>query len=105
NDSSTPCVGTYNTSNESTANPGTGASTSNTMVTTITPLALHDALPIYVNLAHNTATVTFTFSEAPSDFSLGNVTATGGTLSGLSAAGTTYAVTFTGAADTDSSLA
>jgi hypothetical protein len=58
-----------------------------------------------VNLLHNTATVTFAFSEAPIDFDLSHVTATGGTLSNLTGSGTTYTATFTGAANTDISNA
>src|SRR5262249_1692361 len=58
-----------------------------------------------VNVAHGTGTVTFTFSEAPTDFSLGHVTPTGGTLSNLTGSGTTYTATFTGAANTDISNA
>src|SRR5262249_59602037 len=51
--------------------------------------------PSDVNLAAPTATVMFTFSEAPIDFSLANVTANGGTLSNFSGSGTIYTVTFT----------
>src|SRR5256885_7992249 len=56
-----------------------------------------------VNLAHNTATVTFSFSEAPTDFTLANTSAVGGTLGPLTASqdGKTYSATFTAAAGTD----
>jgi large repetitive protein len=53
------------------------------------------------NVANPTATVTFTFSEAPNSFSLADATAVGGTLSDLSGSGTTYTATFTGALNTD----
>ena len=43
----------------------------------------------------DTATITFTLSEASSDFTAGDVTVTGGTLSNFSGSGTTYTATFT----------
>src|SRR5262249_13937706 len=46
-----------------------------------------------------------TFSEAPTDFSLSNTSAVGGTLSNLSGSGTVYSATFTAAANTDISNA
>ncbi|HEX2554288.1 MAG TPA: Ig-like domain-containing protein [Microvirga sp.] len=51
-----------------------------------------------------TATVTFTFSEAPSDFSLADVTAGSGSLSGLQVSGSdpkVYTATLTPAADVE----
>jgi hypothetical protein len=50
-----------------------------------------------VNLADNTAIVTFTFSQPPSDFTLAHTSAVGGTLSALTPGegGTTYTATFT----------
>ena len=55
-----------------------------------------------LTLAHSTATVTFTFSEAPTAFSLSDVTTVGGTLSALTEVNaTTYTATFTGAVNTD----
>ncbi|WP_432451965.1 Ig-like domain-containing protein [Agarivorans sp. QJM3NY_29] len=42
-----------------------------------------------------TATITATLSEASSDFTLGDISITGGTLSGLSGSGTSYTVTLT----------
>jgi uncharacterized repeat protein (TIGR01451 family) len=42
-----------------------------------------------------TATITFTLSEAATDFLLGDVIATGGTLSSFSGSGTSYSATFT----------
>src|SRR5260370_276811 len=55
-----------------------------------------------VNVAANTATVTFSFSEAPTDFTLAHTSAVGGTLSNLvSVDATHYTATFTAAAGTD----
>src|SRR5207248_6090406 len=56
-----------------------------------------------LNLAHDTATVTFTFSAPPPlGFTLDNTSAVGGTLSNLSQLNaTTYTATFTAAASTD----
>ncbi len=56
-----------------------------------------------INLAANTATVTFDFSKATSDFGIpGSTTATGGTLSNLQTndGGNTYTATFTAASGT-----
>jgi len=54
-----------------------------------------------VNVANNTATVTFSFSEAPTSFVLADTTATGGTLSNLVKVDAThYTATFTAAANT-----
>ena len=52
---------------EENGNPGTAASTSFT-VDTVTPTAAVSINSSDVNLAANTATVTFNFSEAPTDF-------------------------------------
>jgi Bacterial Ig-like domain len=55
-----------------------------------------------LDLAHSTATVTFTFSNPPVAFTLANTIAVGGTLSNLRQVNaTTYSATFTAAADTD----
>ena len=55
-----------------------------------------------VNVANDTPTVTFAFSEAPAAFSLGDTGAVGGTLSNLKQTDAThYTATFTGAANTD----
>ena len=45
--------------------------------------------------AGQTATITFTLSEASSDFSAADVTVSGGTLSNFAGSGTTYTATFT----------
>ena len=52
-----------------------------------------------------TATITFTFSEAPTDFDSSDITVTGGTLGTLSGSGTTRTATFTPTANTDSTTA
>ena len=55
-----------------------------------------------LTLAHDTATVMFAFSEAPTKFSLSDAKAVGGTLSALKEVNaTTYTATFTGAVNTD----
>ncbi|MGP0104360.1 CARDB domain-containing protein, partial [Rhodoblastus sp.] len=51
--------------------------------------------------ADDTTAVTFTFSAAPSDFSLTDVKATGGTLSTLIGSGDVYTATYTADANTD----
>jgi len=55
-----------------------------------------------LNLAHSTATVTFTFSNPPAAFTLADTSVVGGTLSNLGQVNpTTYTATFTAAANTD----
>jgi Bacterial Ig-like domain len=55
-----------------------------------------------VNTANPTGTVTFTFSEAPTSFTLANTSTVGGTLSGLTkVTATDYTATFTASANTD----
>src|SRR5260370_24683767 len=56
-----------------------------------------------VNVAASPATVSFVFSEAPTDFTLaGDTTASGGTLSALASSDAThYTATFTAAPGTD----
>jgi hypothetical protein len=59
-----------------------------------------------VNVAHGTGTVTFTFSEAPTAFTLAGTGAVGGTLSNLQQVNaTTFTAAFTGTPDTDISNA
>ncbi len=83
-------------------NPGTSAPVVFT-VDTVTPTAAVAVSSADVNLVHNTALVTFTFSQAPSDFNLGHTSAVGGTLGPLTASpdGKTYTATFTANAGTD----
>ncbi|WP_249446087.1 Ig-like domain-containing protein, partial [Acinetobacter baumannii] len=72
-------------------------------VDTVTPTAAVAVSSADVNLVHNTALVTFTFSQAPSDFNLGHTSAVGGTLGPRTASpdGKTYTATFTANAGTD----
>ena len=55
--------------------------------------------------AGETATITFTFSEAPTDFDSSDIVVTGGTLGTLSGNGTTRTATFTPTANIDSTTA
>jgi phospholipase/lecithinase/hemolysin len=69
---------------------------------TTTPTVLVSISSSDVNLAHTTATVTFTFSEAPTTFSLSDTSAVGGTLSAITKVNATqYTATFAAAAGTD----
>jgi autotransporter passenger strand-loop-strand repeat protein len=58
-----------------------------------------------VNLAASTAAVTFTFTQVPTDFSLADVTTSGGTLSNLSGSGTSYTATFNASGSIDTNAA
>ena len=55
-------------------------------------VAIADAL---LNDNDNTSTVTFTFSQAPTGFTADDITAVGGTVTGLAGSGTSYTATFT----------
>jgi hypothetical protein len=71
------------------------------VVDTVTPTVSVGLSSKDLTLAHRTATVAFTFSEAPTAFSLSDATAVGRTLSALTKVNaTTYTATFTGAANT-----
>jgi ribosomal protein L6P/L9E len=86
---------------EHNGNPGSGGSTANFIVDTVTPSVSVSINNTDVNVANNTATVTFTFSEAPVSFSLTDTTASGGALSNLQQVNATaYTATFTAAVDT-----
>ena len=100
-DISNGSVSVDNTWHEANGNPGTGATSTAFVVDTVTPTVSVAVNSSDVNLAHNTATVTFTFSEAPTDFSLAHTSAVGGTLGNLSGSGTTYTAVFTAAAGKD----
>jgi probable HAF family extracellular repeat protein/ELWxxDGT repeat protein len=100
-DISNGSVSVDSTWHEANGNSGTGASSAAFVVDTVTPTALVAVNSSDVNLAHNTATVTFTFSEAPTDFSLAHTSTVGGTLGNLSGSGTTYTAVFTAAAGKD----
>ena len=97
---------TANSWSEVNSNPGSGGSTPSFTVDTVTPTVAVAINSTDVNLAHNTATVTFTFSEAPTSFGLSDVTYSGGTLGSLTQVNpTTYTALFTAAANTDISTA
>ena len=97
---------TANSWSEVNGNPGSGGSTPSFTVDTVTPTVAVAINSTDVNLAHNTATVTFTFSEAPTSFGLSDVTYSGGTLGSLTQVNpTTYTALFTAAANTDISTA
>ena len=94
---------TAGTWHEANGNPGTGATSTAFVVDTVTPTAAVTVGSSDVNLAAHTALVTFTFSEATSDFTLADTTAVGGALSNLATTdgGLTYTATFTANANTD----
>src|SRR5262249_35563721 len=82
-------------------NAGTGGSTPLFTVDTVTPTVTVTTSNTDVNVANNTAAVTFSFSEAPTSFVLADTVATGGTLSNLvKVDATDYTATFTAAANT-----
>ena len=93
---------TANSYQDAYGNPGAAGSSSDFVVDTVTPTVSVGVSSKDLTLAHRTATVTFTFSEAPTAFSLSDVTTVGGTLSALTEVNaTTYTATFTGAVNTD----
>ncbi|CAN7290677.1 Ig-like domain-containing protein [Phenylobacterium sp. LjRoot164] len=55
--------------------------------------------------AGESATISFTFSEAPSDFAIGDISVAGGTLGPLSGSGVVYTATFTPTAGVNSGAA
>jgi hypothetical protein len=83
-------------------NPGTSAPVVFTLHT-VTPTVTVAVNSADVNVAHPTATVTFTFSQAPTDFTLVHTSAVGGTLCALTpnADGTVYTALFTANPGTD----
>ena len=102
-DMSNAVVGvTANSYQDGYGNPGAAGASSDFVVDTVTPTVSVGVSSTDVNIAHNTATVTSAFSEAPIAFSFSDVTAVGGTLSALTEVNaTTYTATFTGALNTD----
>ena len=85
---------------EGNGNAGAGSSTAAFIVDTVTPTVAVSIDNTFINQVHTTGTVTFTFSEAPTAFTLADTNAVGGTLSNLAGAGDSYTATFTGAAKT-----
>ena len=76
-------------------NVGAGGSTGSFVVDTVAPTVTVSIDNTHINVAHSTATVTFTFSESPTDFTLNDVTSADGSLSNLSGSGPIYTATFT----------
>jgi ribosomal protein L6P/L9E len=86
---------------EGNGNAGGGGSTAAFTVDTVMPTVAVSINSTTLNLVHNTAIVTFTFSEVPVSFVLADTSAVGGTLSNLQRSDTThYTATFTAAANT-----
>jgi hypothetical protein len=85
---------------EFTLDASASGSTAPFTVDTVTPTVALSIDNTFINQAHNTGTLTFTFSEAPAVFTLADTKALGGTLSNLTGSGETYTATFTGAAKT-----
>jgi Bacterial Ig-like domain len=72
-----------------------GVSTALFAVDTVVPTVAVAIDNTFINRAHATGTVTFTFSEAPTAFTLADTTAVGGRLSNLTGSGKSYTATFT----------
>src|SRR5260370_30995479 len=85
-DISNGAVSVNNTWHEANGNPGSATASTAFVVDTVTPTAAVTVASSDVNLAANTALVTFTFSEAPTDFTLAKTSANGGSLSNLTRA-------------------
>jgi Bacterial Ig-like domain len=85
---------------EFTLDASLGGSTAPFTVDTVVPMVAVSIDNSFLNKAHNTGTVTFTFSEAPTAFTLADTSAVGGMLSNLRGSGGSYTATFTGAAET-----
>ena len=84
-------------------NGGAGTTPTLTVDTTAPTLAITSSATAVK--AGETATITFTFSEAPTGFDSSDITVTGGTLGTLSGSGTTRTATFTPTANIDSTTA
>ena len=78
-------------------NNSDGADANNTVTLTVDTIQPSIAISSNVSSlkAGETATITFTLSEASTNFAVGDVTVSGGTLSGFSGSGTAYTATFT----------
>jgi hypothetical protein len=92
NASVTVTAGSYS---DTAGDAGAGGSTPMFTVDTVAPTVTAAIDSTDVNVANDTATVTFTFSKPPVDFSLADVISPDGTLSNLSGSGTSYTATFT----------
>jgi hypothetical protein len=85
---------------------GMAGSTATFTVDTVTPTVSLSIDNTDMNVANDTGTVTFAFSEAPVAFALADTSAVGGTLSNLQQTDAPhYTATFTGAASTNISNA
>ena len=86
-----------------------GSDVNNTVTITVNTVADTTAPTVAVSSsatslsASQTATITFTLSESSSNFAVGDVTASGGTLSNFSGSGTTYTALFTPTANSTTS--
>ena len=67
---------------DATGNPGTGGS-DNVPIDTLNPTVTVDIVDPTLSDSDNSSVVTFTFSEAPVDFTAADITAVGGTVTGL----------------------
>jgi glutamine amidotransferase-like uncharacterized protein len=79
---------------DSVGNTNTASSTTTITVDTVAPTVTVASSVASVS-GSQTATITFTLSEASTNFTASDVTVTGGTLSPLSGSGTSYTATFT----------
>jgi Ca2+-binding RTX toxin-like protein/citrate lyase beta subunit len=75
-------------------NAGTAGSDT-VAIDTRNPTVLVDIVDASLSDGDNTSVVSFTFSEATTDFTIEDITVSNGTLSGLSGSGTSYTATFT----------
>ena len=118
-DSGTSYTATFTPTNNSTANgvvsvasnkftnaagsANTDASDANNTVTMTVDTTLADTTPPTISISSDkstlkvgeTATITFTLSESATDFVVGDITVSGGTLSNFTGSGTSYTATFT----------
>ena len=96
NNSTTPATFNVlaNTFTDGAGNPNTAASQLSINIDTVAPTITITSSASALK-SGETATLTFTLSEASSNFVLGNITSAGGTLGTLSNSGLTYTATFT----------
>ena len=91
----TNIVSLASTYTDAAGNTGTTATSGNYAVDTKAPTATVNIVDGSANEDGGTSNVTFTFSEAPVGFDVGDITAVGGTLSGFAGSGTSYSAVFT----------
>jgi YVTN family beta-propeller protein len=90
---------------EFTLDASTANSTAPFVVDTVVPTVAVSIDNTFITQVRTTGKVTFTFSEAPTAFTLADTRAVGGILSNLTGGGETYTATFTGTAKTQISNA